>query len=261
MITSLSRVSNAQEVVIDPSMIASAAANSAEQIDYMIEQISHLTDLGDKITGIRSYIDDIFPEEGEKIMSLLGELGTLEDLSVAYSRSVKATSDGISALKTMKKAGIGDINSILELLSENKRLTEQMIQRSRAILHQAGFSKMEKKQQIESICQEMEKNTQEVEDIIFIQQRISHNVQGLDSFLNCVNDFTNSRNTKTQKEGFSLGGFTRILSTILMLIGIFSLMWGYRIYLQGDGTVFLRIACGILCGVIFLGVLSKLFGV
>ena len=49
----------AQAVVIDPSQIAASAINVADQIDYAIDQIGELANLGDKLKGVKEYVDDV----------------------------------------------------------------------------------------------------------------------------------------------------------------------------------------------------------
>ena len=55
---------NAQQVVIDPSQIAASAANAAEQIDYMLDQLGELAHLGDQMNSMREHIDNVFGEDG-----------------------------------------------------------------------------------------------------------------------------------------------------------------------------------------------------
>ena len=49
----------AQQVVIDPSQIAASATNAAEQVDYMLDQLGELAHLGDQLSTVRGYIDEI----------------------------------------------------------------------------------------------------------------------------------------------------------------------------------------------------------
>ena len=45
---------NAQAVVIDPTQIAASALNVLDQIDYAIDQIDELTDMGGKLGNLNT---------------------------------------------------------------------------------------------------------------------------------------------------------------------------------------------------------------
>ena len=73
----------AQEIVIDPSQIAASATNAAEQVDYMLDQLGELAHLGDQLSTMRGYIDEVFGDDGVggKTISILQDLGTLDRLT------------------------------------------------------------------------------------------------------------------------------------------------------------------------------------
>ena len=54
----------AQQIVIDPSQIAASATNAAEQVDYMLDQLGELADLGQQLGTVRDHFDKWFGEDG-----------------------------------------------------------------------------------------------------------------------------------------------------------------------------------------------------
>ena len=64
ILASFAYPSRAQQVVIDPSQIAASATNAAEQVDYMLDQLGELANLGDQLSSVRGYIDEVFGDDG-----------------------------------------------------------------------------------------------------------------------------------------------------------------------------------------------------
>ena len=54
----------AQQVVIAPSQIAASAVNAADQMDYMLDQLGELADLGRQLGTVRDHFDKWVGEDG-----------------------------------------------------------------------------------------------------------------------------------------------------------------------------------------------------
>ena len=144
---------NAQQVVIDPSQIAASATNAANQIDYMLDQLGELAHLGDQMNTMREHIDNVFGEDGigGKAISVMQDLGTLARLTESYNSTIKMTEAYARQMQEMERYKLSDANMMLSYLNSMKTQIELAVETAKKILSTMGFSKAEKKEEIEKI--------------------------------------------------------------------------------------------------------------
>lgn len=264
----------AQAVVIDPSQIAASAINVADQIDYAIDQISELTNLGDKLGVVKQYVDDVFGEDGVggKAIGILQDLGTLDRLTKSFNRNLELT----SAYARKVKDGsfkFSDVNMVLGTLNQSKKNAENAVETAKKILSAVGFSKKEKKEEIDKLIEEMNAEVAQLESAMDIEMESSLAAEGLCEFIG----FLDSSGTPEQyAEALrdygtperAAHGAVGIITLILGFLGLISCGWGFIVYMRGGITgdptaenIFLRIGVGIIVAVFMLNIISGIINV
>ena len=263
----------AQAVVIDPSQIAASAINVADQIDYAIDQVSELTNMGDKLGNLKGHLDNIFGEEGVggKAITLMQDLGTLDRLTKVYNSTMTATEAYAKRLKESGNASMGDVNTMLAYLNSSKQTAEMAITTAKKILSSLGFSKGEKKDEIDDLIDELEENLAKMNTTMEIELESTAMAEGLTDFVAMIDDNTATEQYVEAMEHYgdrtsSAGRTLGLVSVILMLLGIASCVYGYIMYIRGgiagDPTaqnVFIRIGVALFAGMFILNIISKLF--
>lgn len=271
----LSGRAGAQQVVIDPSQIAADAANAADQIDFMVDQLGELTSLTDKLAGVKNYIDDVFGEDGigGKAISVLEDLGTLQRLTEAFNMTVKSFQSYTEYLKTAKSYGLSDANELLMYLTSSKRDAEQAVEVAKKILTTLGFTKKEKKDEIEKMTKELEESLYRVQKMIDIEVQTSASAKGFCEFIEYIDRNSSSTAYVNSLKGYgtkesAAKGTVGLISLLLGLLGVAFTAWGYLHYLRGSMTgdssadlAFLRIGIAILAGVVILNIIASTFGI
>ena len=263
----------AQAVVIDPSQIAASAINVADQIDYAIDQVSELTNMGDKLGNLKGHLDNVFGEDGigGKAITLMQDLGTLERLTKVYNSTLQTTVAYAERLKTSGNFRMGDVNTMLAYLNSSKQTAELAVQTAKKILNSLGFSKGEKKDELDDLIKELEEELKRMDDVMEIEMESSLMAEGLVEFVNVIDGeasaetYVESREEygeKTSAAGRSLG----LVSVLLMLLGIVSCAYGYVVYLRGgiagDPTaenIFIRIGVALFACMFIINIISKAF--
>lgn len=263
----------AQAVVIDPSQIAASAINVADQIDYAIDQVSELTNMGDKLGNLKGHLDNVFGEDGigGKAINLMQDLGTLDRLTKVYNSTLKTTAAYAVRLKESGKFSMGDVNAMLAYLNSSKQTAELAIQTAKKILSTLGLSKGEKKDEIDDMIKELEEELAAMESAMEIEMEASLMAEGLVDFVNMIDNEASTEQyvqamepygEKTSTVGRTLG----LITIILMLLGIVATAWGYVVYLRGgiagDPTaqnVFIRIGVALFASMFLLNIISKVF--
>lgn len=263
----------AQAVVIDPSQIAASAINVADQIDYAIDQVSELTNMGDKLGNLKGHLDNVFGEDGigGKAITLMQDLGTLERLTKVYNSTLQTTVAYAERLKTSGNFRMGDVNTMLAYLNSSKQTAELAVQTAKKILNSLGFSKGEKKDELDDLIRELEEELKRMDDVMEIEMESSLMAEGLVEFVNVIDGeasaetYVESREEygeKTSAAGRSLG----LVSVLLMLLGIVSCAYGYVVYLRGgiagDPTaenIFIRIGVALFACMFIINLISKAF--
>ena len=266
-------ITRAQAVVIDPSQIAASAVNAADQLDYMFDQLGELAHLGDQMNTMREHINNVFGEDGigGKTISLLQDLGTLQRLTESYNSTMKMTEMYARQMKEMEHFRLSDANMMLSSLNSMKTQVELAIETAKKILNTLGFSKMEKKQEVEQLIQEMEDNLSSMEKVMEVEVQATIMAEGLNDFMDVVDRDLSSQEYVSAKQGYgsqqgAASGSLGVISLILGLLGIASCALGYHLFVSGgiagDPTseqVFIRIGEAFLAATVTINIIASLF--
>ena len=267
------RSSQAQAVVIDPSQIAASAVNAADQLDYMFDQLGELAHLGDQMNTMREHINNVFGEDGigGKTISILQDLGTLQRLTESYNSTMKMTEMYARQMKEMEQFRLSDANMMLSYLNSAKKQVELAIETAKKILNTMGFSKMEKKQEVEKLIKEMEDNLLSMERVMEVEMQATIMAEGLNDFMDMVDNDLSTQEYVAAKQGYgsqqsAASGSLGVISLILGLLGIASCALGYHLFVSGgiagDPTseqVFIRIGEAFLVAMVTINVIASLF--
>lgn len=265
--------SHAQQVVIDPSQIAASATNAADQIDFMMDQLGELTYLGEQMQSVKGFMDDVFGNDGvgTKAINILQDLGTLDRLTRSYNDLLKASDNHIKRMKESQEYGLSDINAILSYIRRMQDNAELSIELAKKILETIGFSKKEKKDEIDKLVMEMEERVEKMEKVVEIETDAARVAEGLSQF----NDFLDQNSNPDdyvqvlQKYGSkeaAAKGSLGVVSIILAILCALATAWGAIQYIRGSyagdpitANVFLRIAVALFGGFLFIQILAQIF--
>lgn len=264
----------AQQVVIDPSQIAASATNAAEQVDYMLDQLGELAEVGNKLQTMREHIDNVFGEDGigGKTLSILNDLGTLDRLTKAFNSTMKRTEEYARMMEEMKQYRLSDANTMLMYLNEMKAQATMAIDVAKKIINTLGLSKKEKKDEVEKIIQDMEDRLKKTEKMIAIEQETTMMAEGLGRLMEFVDknmstqDYVESRKAYGNIRDAGKGSMN-VLSIVIALLGILSAVYGMVIFVRGGlagdanvDNIFLRVAVGTAAGLIMITLISTASG-
>ena len=263
----------AQQIVIDPSQIAASATNAAEQVDYMLDQLGELAHLGEQMNTMREHIDNVFGEDGigGKTISVLQDLGTITRLTESYNSTMKMTEMYAKQMQEMDRYRLSDANMMLSYLNSMKTQVELAIETAKKILNTIGFSKMEKKQEVEKLIDDMESNLRNMEKVMQIETQSTVIAEGLNDFIEVVDREMTAEGYVAAKQAYgssrsAASGSLGVISLILGLLGIASCALGYHLFVSGgiagDPTseqVFIRIGEAFLAATVAINIISSLF--
>ena len=264
----------AQQVVIDPSQIAASATNAAEQVDYMLDQLGELAHLGDQLSTVRGYIDEVFGDDGVggKTISMLQDLGTLDRLTQSYMNTIRSTEQLAKTMEQMGQLRLSDANMMLTYLRQMKTQAEMAIETAKSIINTMGFSRKEKKDEVDRLIGEMEENLKKMNTMVEIEAEATAIATSLTDFVEYLDNSMSGRDyIQTMEVYGSLTeageGSVGIVSLILGLLTIISVAWGYLIYSRGSiagdpvaDNVMFRIAAGFFMGLVMLEMISFVMG-
>ncbi len=265
----------AQQVVIDPSQIAASATNAANQIDYMLDQLGELAHLGEQMNTMREHIDNVFGEDGigGKAISVMQDLGTLARLTESYNSTIKMTEAYARQMQEMERYKLSDANMMLSYLNSMKTQIELAIETAKKILNTMGFSKAEKKEEIEKIIDEMDANLAKMEKIMEIETQSTIMAEGLNEFIDFIDEEMSTEEYIQAKKAYgtasgAASGTLGVISLILGLLGIASCALGYHLFVSGgiagDPTseqVFIRIGEAFLAAMVAINIIAHLFNI
>ena len=266
---------NAQQVVIDPSQIAASATNAANQIDYMLDQLGELAHLGDQMNTMREHIDNVFGEDGigGKAISVMQDLGTLARLTESYNSTIKMTEAYARQMQEMERYNLSDANMMLSYLNSMKTQIELAVETAKKILNTMGFSKAEKKEEIEKIIDEMDANLAKMEKIMQIETQSTVMAEGMNDFMNFIDEEMGAEDFIEAKKAYgtasgAASGTLGVISLILGLLGVASCALGYHLFVSGgiagDPTseqVFIRIGEAFLAAMVAINIIARLFNI
>ena len=265
----------AQQVVIDPSQIAASATNASNQIDYMLDQLGELAHLGDQMNTMREHIDNVFGEDGigGKAISVMQDLGTLARLTESYNSTIKMTQMYAKQMQEMERYRLSDANMMLSYLNSMKTQVELAVETAKKILSTMGFSKAEKKEEIEKIIEEMDTNLAKMEKIMQIETQSTVMAEGMNEFMNFIDEEMSAEDFIEAKKAYgtasgAASGTLGIISLILGLLGVASCALGYHLFVSGgiagDPTseqVFIRIGEAFLAAMVAINIIARLFNI
>ncbi len=266
--------SYAQEIVIDPSQIAASATNAAEQVDYMLDQLGELAHLGEQMSTVRDHFDQVFGEDGigGKAINVMQDLGTLARLTEAYNSTIKSTEAYAMQIQELGQFRLADANMMLSYIRSMQRQMEVAVETARKILETLGFSKKEKKDELEKIISDLEADLERMERIMEVETEATMIAEGLSDFIDFIdNDMTVDNYVSAKASYGNLNdageGTMGVISLILGLFGMASAFTGFVIMVRGgilgdpiSNNAFLRVAVGLLMGLIMLNLLGGIFG-
>ena len=265
----------AQQVVIDPSQIAASATNAANQIDYMLDQLGELAHLGDQMNSMREHIDNVFGEDGigGKAISVMQDLGTLARLTESYNSTIKMTQMYAQQMQEMERYRLSDANMMLSYLNSMKTQIELAVETAKKILGTMGFSKAEKKEEIEKIIEDMDANLAKMEKVMQIETQSTVMAEGMNEFMNFIDEEMSAEDFIEAKKAYgttsgAASGTLGVISLILGLLGVASCALGYHLFVSGgiagDPTseqVFIRIGEAFLAAMVAINIIARLFNI
>ena len=266
--------SRGQAVVIDPSQIAASAVNAADQLDYMFDQLGELAHLGDQLSTVRGYIDEVFGDDGVggKTISILNDLGTLDRLTQSYMSTIRSTEQLAQTMREMEQFRLSDANMMLTYLRQMKSQAEMAIETAKSIINTLGFSRKEKKDEVDRIIDEMEKELDKMQDMVEIEAEATQIATSLTDFSDYLDetlegdDYVQTLEVYGSLDDAGEGGLG-IISLILGLLTIVSAVGGYIIYSRGSipgdpvaDNVMFRVAAGFAAGLVALEFISYVMG-
>ena len=265
----------AQQVVIDPSQIAASATNAANQIDYMLDQLGELAHLGDQMNSMREHIDNVFGEDGigGKAISVMQDLGTLARLTESYNSTIKMTQMYAQQMQEMERYRLSDANMMLSYLNSMKTQIELAVETAKKILNTMGFSKAEKKEEIEKIIEDMDANLAKMEKVMQIETQSTVMAEGMNEFMNFIDEEMSAEDFIEAKKAYgttsgAASGTLGVTSLILGLLGVASCALGYHLFVSGgiagDPTseqVFIRIGEAFLAAMVAINIIARLFNI
>ena len=149
---------------------------------------------------------------------------------------------------------------------------EIAVETARKILETLGFSKKEKKDELEKIISDMEADLERMERIMEVETEATMIAEGLSDFIDFIdNDMTVDNYVSAKASYGNLNdageGTMGVISLILGLFGMASAFTGFVIMVRGgilgdpiSNNAFLRVAVGLLMGLIMLNLLGGIFG-
>lgn len=263
----------AQSVVIDPSQIAASAINVADQIDYAIDQIGELMEMGDKLGNLKGHLDNVFGEDGigGKAISLMQDLGTLERLTKVFNSTIDASVKYAGRIGQSGDIHVSDANVLLSYLNSSKQTATLAVATAKKILESIGLSKGEKKAELDKMVEELEKNLRKMDKVMEIEVDSSMMAQGMSDFVRMLDGESSSDRYVEALQDYgekksTAGRAIGVVSILLMLLGLLSVVYGYVIYtrggIAGDPTaqnVFIRLGVGLVAATVVINIIARTF--
>ena len=264
----------AQQVVIDPSQIAASATNAAEQIDYMLDQLGELAHLGEQMNSMREHIDNVFGEDGigGKAIGILEDLGTLARLTEAFNSTVGMTETYAKQMQDLQRFRLTDANIMLNYLTTMKDYAEMALETARKLLGTLGFSKKEKKDELEKIVSDLEKEMERTQQKMQMEIEATIFAEGLTEFVEQIDaqmgadDFVIAKQVYGSQSTATSSSLSVISILFVLAAGILAgfAFWIFsRGGIAGDPTadeIILRVVTGFIFGMALLRLVTIITG-
>ena len=264
----------AQQVVIDPSQIVASATNAAEQIDYMLDQLGELAHLGEQMNSMREHIDNVFGEDGigGKAIGILEDLGTLKRLTEAFNSTVGMTETYAKQMQDLQRFRLTDANIMLNYLNTMKDYAEMAVETARKLLGTLGFSKKEKKDELEKIVSDLEKEMERTQQKMQMEIEATIFAEGLTEFVEQIDaqmgadDFIIAKQVYGSQSTATSSSLSVISILFVLAAGILAgfAFWIFsRGGIAGDPTadeIILRVVTGFIFGMALLRLVTLITG-
>ena len=265
---------SAQQVVIDPRQIAASATNAAEQVAYMLDQLGELAHLGDQMSTLREHIDNVFGEDGVggKAVSVMEDLGTLTRLTAAFNSTISMTQDYAEQLRQLEQFRMSDANIMLNYLTTMQDYAENAVETARKLLGTLGFSKKEKKEELEKIIDDLEERMEDAQQKIQMEVQATIFAEGLTEFIEQIDSQMGADDFILSKQGFgsaasatssAIGTISLLFVVAAVLLSVFAYWVFSRGGIAGDPTadeIILRVVTGFLGGMALIRLVTLFTG-
>ena len=265
---------SAQQIVIDPSQIAASATNAAEQVDYMLDQLGELAHLGDQMNSMREHIDNVFGEDGiaGKTISVLEDLGTLKRLTEAFDATLSRTDAYVRQMQELQRFRLNDANIMLNHLLTMQDYAEMALETARKLLNTLGFSKKEKKEELEKIIDDLEERMEDAQQKIQMEVQATIFAEGLTEFIEQIDSQMGADDFILSKQGFgsaasatssAIGTISLLFVVAAVLLSVFAYWVFTRGGIAGDPTadeIILRVLTGFLGGMALIRLVTLFTG-
>jgi hypothetical protein len=226
------------------------------------------------MSTVRDHFDQVFGEDGigGKAINVMQDLGTLARLTETYNSTMKSTEAYARQMRELGKYRLSDAAMMLSYISSMQKQMELAVQTARKILETLGFSKKEKKDELEAIIDEMEQEMEKMERVMEIETEATMIAEGLSEFIGFIDQDMTSDNYVAAKTAYGElddagEGAMGLISLLLGLFGMASAFTGFVIMVRGGilgdpvaNNAFLRVAVGLFMGLIMLSLLGRVFG-
>lgn len=265
----------AQQIVIDPSQIAASATNAAEQIDYMLDQLGELAHLGDQMNSMREHIDNVFGEDGigGKTISVLEDLGTLKRLTEAFNATINMTETYAKQMQQLQQFRLTDANIMLNYLTTMQDYAELAVETARKLLGTLGFSKKEKKDELEKLVTDLENKMKVTEQKMQMEIQATIFAEGLTEFVDQIDSQMGADDFIIAKQAYgstsaATSSTLSVVSLLFVLAAALLTGFSYWVFIRGgiagDPTadeVILRVVLGFLGGMALLKFVTLYTGI
>jgi hypothetical protein len=175
-------------------------------------------------------------------------------------------------MEQMGQFRLADANMILTYLRQMKSQAEMAIETAKHIMNTLGFSRKDKKDEVEKIITQMEEDLQKMNTMVEIEAEATAIATSLADFMEYIDNSMDGKDyiqttevygSLTDAGEHSMG----VASLILGLLTLLSAAWGYVIYSRGSiagdpvaDNVMFRIAAGFFMGLVMIELLSQVMG-
>ena len=161
---------------------------------------------------------------------------------------------------------------MLTYLRQMKTQAELAIETAKSIINTLGFSRKEKKDEVDRLIEEMETNLEKMNTMVEIEAEATAIATSMADFMEYVDNTMSGRDyVQTMEVYGSLSdagaGSLGAVSLILGLLTLISAAWGYLIYTRGSiagdpvaDNVMFRLAAGFFMGLVMLEMISYVMG-
>ena len=240
----------------------------------MLDQLGELAHLGDQMSTLREHIDNVFGEDGVggKAVSVMEDLGTLTRLTAAFNSTISMTQDYAEQLRQLEQFRMSDANIMLNYLTTMQDYAENAVETARKLLGTLGFSKKEKKEELEKIIDDLEERMEDAQQKIQMEVQATIFAEGLTEFIEQIDSQMGADDFILSKQGFgsaasatssAIGTISLLFVVAAVLLSVFAYWVFSRGGIAGDPTadeIILRVVTGFLGGMALIRLVTLFTG-